>query len=142
MYQTGKAVREEFQHTAARRRLVTLSPDSGLADTVSTHSRPKAAGLRSCRCCRSRCVSTHSRPKAAGSDVFGFLCGFLVSTHSRPKAAGAMMCEIPTATARFNTQPPEGGWTRMSITSLPVTWFQHTAARRRLGTMRGGCRNR
>ncbi len=33
-----------FQHTAARRRLVTLSPDSGLADTVSTHSRPKAAG--------------------------------------------------------------------------------------------------
>ena len=34
-----------FQHTAARRRLGTLRYIALAADTVSTHSRPKAAGL-------------------------------------------------------------------------------------------------
>ena len=84
----------QFQHTAARRRL----------------GSQRAAGRRVRR------VSTHSRPKAAGIVLFGiitvFLCfntqppeggwlGYLyghyavvVSTHSRPKAAGnACACE-------------------------------------------------
>ena len=80
---------------------------------------------------RLRQVSTHSRPKAAGIVLFGiitvFLCfntqppeggwlGYLyghyavvVSTHSRPKAAEFVIC-----------------------TCIIVTRFQHTAARRRL----------
>jgi len=38
--------------------------------------------------------------------------GGRVSTHSRPKAAGAAIVIADTAkTLRFNTQPPEGGWT-------------------------------
>ena len=33
-------------------------------------------------------VSTHSRPKAAGRPEYVFGCSGAVSTHSRPKAAG------------------------------------------------------
>ena len=36
---------------------------------VSTHSRPKAAGLMQISCLQGRKVSTHSRPKAAGTDA-------------------------------------------------------------------------
>ena len=85
-----------FQHTAARRRL-------GAGHLV---------------CHRPRVVSTHSRPKAAGAlsaDVFAQLA---VSTHSRPKAAG---CRAPARVppfARFNTQPPEGGW-RPAVRNQP-----------------------
>ena len=100
---------------------------------VSTHSRPKAAGL----IIDTKCswdigfntqppeggwqqyrpssfpfkVSTHSRPKAAGFYFFRrfiFLTG--VSTHSRPKAAGGICVQGIGYNARFNTQPPEGGW--------------------------------
>ena len=35
-----------FQHTAARRRLALLVQDLQRGETVSTHSRPKAAGIR------------------------------------------------------------------------------------------------
>ncbi|WP_455019893.1 hypothetical protein [Kingella denitrificans] len=36
----------------------------------------------------------------------------------------------------FNTQPPEGGWLTTAGNSGIPAWFQHTAARRRLGTAR------
>ena len=100
---------------------------------VSTHSRPKAAGMIVALDKHRPFVSTHSRPKAAGWG--GFLRQPLphgVSTHSRPKAAGCFLsCRLPllilfqhTAARRrleppnaalipknsFNTQPPEGGW--------------------------------
>ncbi len=32
----------------------------------------------------------------------------------------------------FNTQPPEGGWSKTYINAFPSRLFQHTAARRRL----------
>ena len=35
--------------------------------------------------------------------------------------------------ACFNTQPPEGGWTQFGANIIQGLWFQHTAARRRLG---------
>ena len=57
-------------------------------ECVSTHSRPKAAGLIACLICESRLVSTHSRPKAAGFKTLSKLSFGKVSTHSRPKAAG------------------------------------------------------
>ena len=78
----------KFQHTAARRRLVrsvqirprvygfnTQPPEGGWALVgedalnelvVSTHSRPKAAGMRKLIKSIGINVSTHSRPKAAG----------------------------------------------------------------------------
>ena len=77
----------KFQHTAARRRLElqsvspahplcfnTQPPEGGWdkagiflpTDIVSTHSRPKAAGLPLPHQRSDVVVSTHSRPKAAG----------------------------------------------------------------------------
>ena len=80
---------------------------------VSTHSRPKAAGtarnggINYCE------VSTHSRPKAAGEGTREMIrAQVVVSTHSRPKAA-EQCCKLAQWWKRcFNTQPPEGGWTR------------------------------
>ena len=82
---TGEAV---FQHTAARRRLVELTGQFNQALTVSTHSRPKAAGTSTVNDNVYKAVSTHSRPKAAGH----------TTSNSIPELS------------RFNTQPPEGGW--------------------------------
>ena len=57
-----------FQHTAARRRLRDYDIKHRQWDSVSTHSRTKAAakGRQRLRCWRT-CVSTHSRTKAAAS---------------------------------------------------------------------------
>ena len=77
-----------FQHTAARRRL------------VYKHQAPLTPAS----------VSTHSRPKAAGSDCFGSVFPPVVSTHSRPKAAGIKNLHFLFFALCFNTQPPEGGW--------------------------------
>ena len=55
-------------------------------------------------------VSTHSRPKAAGLSRIAALAGDSVSTHSRPKAAGAHGGIGAIDNGSFNTQPPEGGW--------------------------------
>ncbi len=121
-----------FQHTAARRRL----------------------GFKHNAMFNKYTVSTHSRPKAAGGSGSGSGDGGSVSTHSRPKAAGAIQCQDRAKTYSFNTQPPEGGWNRayrdcfgqtVSTHSRPkaaggrcstissIGSFQHTAARRRLG---------
>ena len=56
-----------------------------------------------------------------------------VSTHSRPKAAGERHEHHCPHRRRFNTQPPEGGWTSSNLPSASSLKFQHTAARRRLG---------
>ena len=59
----------------------------------------------------SRMVSTHSRPKAAGDSKTAGSDAAAVSTHSRPKAAGVAY----------------------AVRKHLRHWFQHTAARRRLG---------
>ncbi len=57
----------QFQHTAARRRLGNIEKNIKLPLSVSTHSRPKAAGTKNVTIdVSSALVSTHSRPKAAG----------------------------------------------------------------------------
>ena len=83
-----RTVNSMFQHTAARRRLDAPRPIIKVSTSVSTHSRPKAAGQRLQNKPSVIGVSTHSRPKAAGDFLrFGLSVGG-VSTHSRPKAAG------------------------------------------------------
>ena len=100
-----------FQHTAARRRLDIIPTGAVLIVDVSTHSRPKAAGViiqfRAGHSFKfqhtaarrrlvldavghgfSCVVSTHSRPKAAGTPYLETAAELTVSTHSRPKAAG------------------------------------------------------
>ena len=79
--------------------------------SVSTHSRPKAAGTHFCSFSRHWRVSTHSRPKAAGNHATSELKCCCVSTHSRPKAAGHYHIHKTPLGVSFNTQPPEGGWT-------------------------------
>ena len=77
-----------FQHTAARRRLDSWLREQTTDVTVSTHSRPKAAGFIIHICSFVIAVSTHSRPKAAGKVEMIENKNNIVSTHSRPKAAG------------------------------------------------------
>ena len=103
----------KFQHTAARRRLVIKRLLFFSFLMVSTHSRPKAAGFSKAAIHGYVVVSTHSRPKAAGPSQEAEKLGKSVSTHSRPKAAG-----------------------RLINTTFALVWFQHTAARRRLGRRR------
>ena len=78
----------EFQHTAARRRLEDVVPlDIQTALFQHTAARRRLVRYRNTALKRSS-VSTHSRPKAAGSVHLMTYVRFAVSTHSRPKAAG------------------------------------------------------
>ena len=127
----------QFQHTAARRRLLKIGKLSCVANNVSTHSRPKAAATISFASKYLHAVSTHSRPKAAADCDCDGRRETMVSTHSRPKAAAPVTRQIiklpvvsthsrPKAAAtchacctcyccRFNTQPPEGGCNRVVL---------------------------
>ena len=78
-------------------------------------------------------VSTHSRPKAAGIMGVKRFSGQIVSTHSRPKAAGIRARWQVVFPCRFNSQPPEGGWDCETCFQTKACAFQLTAARRRLG---------
>ena len=167
-----------FQHTAARRRLVphkvyrrygtqrfnTQPPEGGWPrlhenaeqSTVSTHSRPKAAGATYTRADIDRLfqhtaarrrlgdvhafrtvlgtVSTHSRPKAAGTELYANTVQHnSVSTHSRPKAAGQQMkAKLFEVLVSTHSRPKAAGsfwFVGLSVSKK----FQHTAARRRLG---------
>ncbi len=90
-WQTVKAKsksRQQFQHTAARRRLVKRS-NTSFTFPACFNTQPPEGGWK------------------AGADT---LLGNIVSTHSRPKAAGNVFKFPCFGVARFNTQPPEGGW--------------------------------
>ena len=102
-----------FQHAAARRRLAKFTTFRNGPATVSTRSRPKAAGTK------------RQASKALKSDV---------STRSRPKAAGCKAILTSPVLSSFNTQPPEGGWRYKPTRKASTAWFQHAAARRRLAT--------
>ena len=121
-----------FQHTAARRRLRTLTSKSKTVKGVSTHSRPKAAA-QLLRAFKTRRTSFNTQPPEGGCNRFVFFkitnCCFntqppeggclvmvtqdnnynLVSTHSRPKAAALLRLRPSESLSSFNTQPPEGG---------------------------------
>ena len=99
---------------------------------VSTHSRPKAAGLQAM-------ISTfakfgfNTQPPEGGWEIFRFHLSFSnVSTHSRPKAAGT------TSRKRMISPKFQHTAARRRLEAncrsfQGVKMFQHTAARRRLG---------
>ena len=125
-----------FQHTAARRRLGSnWEPISGWI-MVSTHSRPKAAGDPLLIHAQIQQVSTHSRPKAAGAaSLFG--CYHRASFNTQPPEGGWKPGkQIKNKFVGFNTQPPEGGWLESLFNKGRLALFQHTAARRRLGSLK------
>ena len=143
-----------FQHTAARRRLAELNVTCELIGDVSTHSRPKAAGILMMPWTLSPKSFNTQPPEGGWGWAKHYQLAAGVSTHSRPKAAGSALKRSRRSFSGFNTQPPEGGWIiqvttpfakGVSTHSRPkaagsvafgfwglVTGFQHTAARRRL----------
>ena len=122
----------KFQHTAARRRLRTPRPPKRFADSVSTHSRPKAAAwvMRAVTNIR---VRFNTQPPEGGCiySVIGVAVEY--SFNTQPPEGGCStggINAIPKSS--FNTQPPEGGCRSSIPTAFAALLFQHTAARRRL----------
>ena len=87
---SGSAAKS-FQHTAARRRLGRAN--AGLAPPKHRFNTQPPEGGWDIEQFRKWLimVSTHSRPKAAGMVDLLHIAVDFVSTHSRPKAAGAMV---------------------------------------------------
>ena len=78
-----------FQHTAARRRLVADKARNPIQKSVSTHSRPKAAG-RATTQADGCALFQHTAARRRLVRVCAAISNFKrVSTHSRPKAAGS-----------------------------------------------------
>ena len=146
-----------FQLTAARRRLGNIQRDI-YNRALGFNSQPPEGGWDIKEISVTfNVVSTHSRPKAAGMVMRVTKIDFGVSTHSRPKAAGTPPRCSATFPKRFNSQPPEGGWTtplrlndsieRFNSQPPEGGWlarfltvglsaaFQLTAARRRLASL-------
>ena len=137
-----------FQHTAARRRLGTVRywpifhagfntqppvRHKTQVQSVSTHSRPKAAGQPAViNKARTAGFQHTAARRRLGTKKMAVKACIAVSTHSRPKAAGKPQIHPSPQYHSFNTQPPEGGWMVDSARESLEAAFQHTAARRRL----------
>ena len=109
----------------------------GVANTVngvSTHSRPKAAGVKRLFH-RLLHLGFNTQPPEGG---WLLLCDALViyilfqHTAARRRLGGAGASRGNIWAACFNTQPPEGGWVALCKIRSHQYRFQHTAARRRL----------
>ena len=122
----------KFQHTAARRRLGNIKLCELAFPPVSTHSRPKAAGIPDAQTADISLVSTHSRPKAAGRIYIKAYKTYRGFNTQPPEGGWKFFISQVAAWFCFNTQPPEGGWSKKTQKSLESKKFQHTAARRRL----------
>ena len=119
-----------FQHTAARRRLVNLvvfltpvicfntqPPEGGCGEYavatnwrgVSTHSRPKAAGV----CKMSLLTRSSFQHTAARRRLHLFTNGiydYQCFNTQPPEGGWPGLCAGRRLCVCFNTQPPEGGW--------------------------------
>ena len=123
--------RAAFQHTAARRR---LGKDYNGNWTVwafqHTAARRRLGQRNHCRGAYAK-VSTHSRPKAAGTAAGTVSHQYRVSTHSRPKAAGYLSIDNYIYKVFQHTAARRRLARKPRAPALPYM-FQHTAARRRL----------
>ena len=97
-----KVLRERlFQHTAARRRLVFVRFLCVSGFVVSTHSRPKAAGITN----------------EAGVSIYN-------SFNTQPPEGGWIFSfRLRLYLSGFNTQPPEGGWNKFRYLLVPGAGF-------------------
>ena len=101
--------------------------------SVSTHSRPKAAGAARIETLETEMRFNTQPPEGGwlplvqvnrlltkfqhtaarrrlGFSILTNTFNVAVSTHSRPKAAGRHLRLLANRPLSFNTQPPEGGW--------------------------------
>ena len=92
-----------FQHTAARRRLASMPLFAAASPSVSTHSRPKAAGVFRF-CSQVNEIGFNTQPPEGG--------------WRRPRFAWQKI--------GFNTQPPEGGWSGSFDKVLPLAVSTHS----------------
>ena len=122
----------KFQLTAARRRLVDVEELLNHKLDVSTHSRPKAAGINHPISIKT-CASFNSQPPEGGwlsaQNIHVFVIRFQL-TAARRRLGVAMVAQLgqflfQLTAARRRLVPP---WLRSSR----LWWFQLTAARRRL----------
>ena len=105
--------------------------------SVSTHSRPKAAGW-------SKSKTRPELPKFQHTAARRRLARYPSHDLSRcrrfntqpPEGGWENILRFVNYNDSFNTQPPEGGWTFTFSVSFIIFLFQHTAARRRLGRLR------
>ena len=101
--------------------------------SVSTHSRPKAAGLNATACNRLK-ICFNTQPPEGGWRTRQLSSHAQNSFNTQPPEGGwTRHALLPLLVKSFNTQPPEGGWTFSATWIFAVVSFQHTAARRRLG---------
>ena len=101
---------EQFQHTAARRRLVFILNRAIPCDIVSTHSRPKAAG--------DRAMMWLARQ-------YGF-------NTQPPEGGWTSSPSTSTASSMFQHTAARRRLVLSRAVADATGWFQHTAARRRL----------
>ena len=103
---------------------------TNMTKDVSTHSRPKAAGILNY--VADNYFSFNTQPPEGGCHDYILLPDvFAVSTHSRPKAAGVLIClSVSQFAVSTHSRPKAAG-----LSKIPIRQdlkFQHTAARRRL----------
>ena len=122
-----------FQHTAARRRLGVAARSLRIG-TVRFNTQPPEGGWMLFRP-RTVILWTFQHTAARRRLVVG-LGSILIGFMFQHTAARRRLVTSPTfavsAKDCFNTQPPEGGWSKTYINAFPSRLFQHTAARRRL----------
>ena len=123
---------EVFQLTAARRRLASPCSSRSRRSRVSTHSRPKAAGIINTIFTANN-MGFNSQPPEGGwwpSCVStGTTKPFQLTAARRRLVTNKQITIILSC---FNSQPPEGGWVWDNDIKDFVSTFQLTAARRRL----------
>ena len=78
-------------------------------------------------------VSTHSRPKAAGCYIEGYILTFRFQhTAARRRLLGLFFFASDNLQVSTHSRPKAAAWT--TINNVQSVLFQHTAARRRLIT--------
>ena len=124
----------------------TQPPEGGWNDckarhkalSVSTRSRPKAAGHDFLFVLRLQHVSTRSRPKAAGNHGDNAVLFIGVSTRSRPKAAGQQASRSSKKSNPFQHAAARRRLVEKFVGVNLTGLFQHAAARRRLEAIDSG----
>ena len=134
----GLSMNKMFQHTAARRRLGRIGWSSMCWKKFQHTAARRRLGQPSRRRGCLRLFQHTAARRRLGTGRGDGAKAQNVSTHSRPKAAGFWAARRAQLAASFNTQPPEGGWQWQSYTQKSPRWFQHTAARRRLAPVLSG----
>ena len=100
-----------FQHTAARRRLDHIFSSAFKQVLVSTHSRPKAAGIKHFFDSDAAKRFNTQPPEGGWKIIWRYAPSLIEFQHTaaRRRLVPTSLCNQSSGRC-FNTQPPEGGW--------------------------------